>query len=141
MLGRCNTRLLAALVVAAFGGLLFGTLTWGSEPLTDRVSVSSLGAEGTNASQSASLSADGRFVVFSSDASDLVDDDTNSRDIFVRDRQNGTTELVSLASDGTQANRPALFPAISGDGRFVVYESEADNLVPGDTNEASDIFC
>ncbi len=141
MPGIFNPRWLATFLAAGIAALVLSTLTWGAEPQTERVSVSSLGVEGTNASQGASLSGDGRFVVFSSDASNLVEGDTNSRDIFVRDRQNGTTELVSVASDGTQANRPALFPAISDDGRFVVYQSEADNLVPGDTNEASDIFC
>ena len=141
MPGRFKSRLLTALVVTGIAALLLNTLTLATEPQTERISVSSLGVEGTSASQGAALSGNGRYVVFSSDASNLVDGDTNSRDIFVRDRQNGTTELVSVASDGTQANRPASFPAISGNGRFIVYESEADNLVPGDTNEASDIFC
>ncbi len=141
MPGRSNKHLLALLVFTGIAALLLSTLTSATEPQTERVSVSSLGVEGTSASQSASLSGDGRYVAFSSDAPNLVEGDTNSRDIFVRDRQNGTTDLVSVATDGTQANRPTLFPAISGDGRFVVYESDAANLVEGDTNDASDIFC
>ena len=113
----------------------------GTEEPTYRVSVSSGGDEATGASQSVSVSGDGRYVVFSSDAANLVPSDENSRDIFVHDRELGTTELVSVSSDGTQANRPTSFPSISDNGRFVVFESKADNLVPDDTNDESDIFC
>lgn len=106
----------------------------------ERVSAASDGSEGGAASTTASVSADGRFVVFTSDAANFVPNDTNGRDVFVHDRMLRTTELVSLSSGGTQANSAALFPAISGDGRYVVFESEADNLVAGDANDASDIF-
>ncbi|MDZ4278333.1 MAG: hypothetical protein U1B78_04260, partial [Dehalococcoidia bacterium] len=88
----------------------------------------------------AATSADGRYVAFSSDAPDLVFNDINARDVFVRDRVMSTTELVSVASNEMQANRSALFPAISADGRYVVFASEADNLAPNDTNDKSDIF-
>lgn len=118
-----------------------GSIATGAEEPTQRVSISSAGEEATGASQSASVSGDGRYIVFSSDAPNLVPNDQNSRDIFVYDRELGTTELVSVSSDGTQANRPTSFPSISDNGRFVVFESKADNLVPDDTNEASDIFC
>jgi Tol biopolymer transport system component len=112
----------------------------GAEEVTERMSVSTGGAQGTGPSLSPAVGANGRFVTFASDAPDLVSGDTNGRDVFVRDRLSGSTELVSIASDGTQANRAALFPAISGTGRYVVFQSDADNLVPGDTNDATDIF-
>lgn len=77
-------------------------------------------------------SADGRFVAFSYPFDDLVAGDTNGgTDVFVRDRQLGTTTLVSRAADGTQANAAATHPRLSADGRYVVFESTATNLVPG----------
>jgi Tol biopolymer transport system component len=80
-------------------------------------------------------------VAFHSRYPNVVPGDTNSAfDVFVRDRQKQTTERVSLASDGTQGNGSRYNPAIEGDGRFVVFTSEASNLVPGDTNGASDVF-
>jgi len=90
-------------------------------------------------SNAPAISADGRYVAFSSDADNLVAGDTNEEeDIFVRDRLTGETTRVSIASDGTEANRWSREPAISGDGRYVVFESSANNLVPGDTEEFSD---
>jgi Tol biopolymer transport system component len=87
------------------------------------------------------LSADGRFVVFQSDATNLVPGDTNGHtDIFVRDLREGRTVRVSVASDGTQADAASGFPAISAEGRRVAFVSEATNLVPGDTNGADDVF-
>jgi hypothetical protein len=87
------------------------------------------------------MSSDGRFVAFESAASDLVAGDVNGRvDIFVRDRLAGTTELVSVDSNGAQADGNSHFATISADGRFVAFHSLADNLVPGDTNGHEDIF-
>jgi Tol biopolymer transport system component len=80
----------------------------------------------------AAISADGRFVAFSSGASDIVSGDTNGRaDVFVRDRVTGTTELVSRPSGGGQADGASFLPAISADGRLVAFISDASNLVPG----------
>jgi cysteine-rich repeat protein len=108
---------------------------------TTRVSVSSLGGQATGSSVSPALSADGRFVAFSSSASNLVPGDTNGvPDVFVHDRATGTTTRVSVASDGTQANDRSLTAGISADGRLVVYRSAATNLVPGDTNGIFDVF-
>jgi Tol biopolymer transport system component len=108
---------------------------------TERVSVTSLGAEADNESFSPAISSNGRFVAFQSDATNLVLLDTNNKcDIFVHDRITGTTERVSVASDGTQANGDSIAPAISSDGRFVAFSSEASNLVAGDTNNKADIF-
>ncbi|MCX6028444.1 MAG: carboxypeptidase regulatory-like domain-containing protein [Chloroflexi bacterium] len=87
------------------------------------------------------LSADGRIVAFASDDGDLVDGDTNGqRDIFVHNRVTGQTVLVSRASGGAQGNGAADCPAVSGNGRYVAFWSESDNLVPGDTNDALDLF-
>jgi Tol biopolymer transport system component len=108
---------------------------------TDRVSVATNGAEGNDHSGWGSVSDDGRYVTFWSRASNLVSADTNgSQDDFVRDRLNGTTVRVSVASDGTEADMDSGIPVISGDGRFVVFWSGASTLVPGDTNTMSDVF-
>ena len=78
----------------------------------------------------AAISSDGRFVAYQSKASNLVGNDTNvSVDVFVHDRQEGTTERVSLASDGAQSNGDSFTGALSADGRFVVFSSDASNLV------------
>ncbi len=90
------------------------------------------------------LSGDGRFVVFASAASNLVPGDTNGvTDVFVRDRLRGTTERISVSSTGKQGQAPSTQTgrhATSVDGRYVVFSSEATNLVPGDTNRQTDIF-
>ena len=108
---------------------------------TERVSVSSGGTQANADSMLPSISSDGRFVAFSSRADNLVPGDTSfGWDIFVRDRQAGMTERVSLASDGTQQNFDSDQPSISADGRFVVFTSTSSNLVPGDTNHSIDVF-
>ncbi|GAB4144002.1 MAG: PD40 domain-containing protein [Candidatus Promineifilaceae bacterium] len=108
---------------------------------TRRVSVASDGTEGNDHSRYPAISADGRYVAFASLASNLVNDDSNGAwDIFVRDQQTGQTSRVSVASDGTEANAGANFPAISADGRYVAFVAAATNLVSGDTNGRDDIF-
>jgi Tol biopolymer transport system component len=108
---------------------------------TERVSIGSGGVEGDGPSAYASISADGRYVAFHSLAANLVTGDTNFNwDVFVRDRQAGTTERISIDSGGLQGNFASLFPSISADGRYVAFQSAADNLVPGDTNGVNDIF-
>jgi hypothetical protein len=87
---------------------------------TKRVSVSSGGAQGDDGSVRAAISADGRFVAFQSSASNLVPSDTNgTSDVFVRDRQTGTTRRVNLGPGGIQGDAGSAEPAISADGRFV----------------------
>ncbi|MEG4837866.1 calcium-binding protein [Microcoleus sp. B9-D4] len=108
---------------------------------TTRVSVDSAGNQANNYSLSPSISADGRFVAFHSDASNLVPGDTNNRfDIFVRDLLTNTTTRVSVDSAGNQGNKGSFSPSISADGRRVAFDSEASNLVPGDTNNTGDVF-
>ncbi len=105
------------------------------------VSVTGNGKPANGASVTPALAGEGRYVAFASQASDLVLDDSNQRwDIFVRDLVSGETSRVSVASDGSQANGDSFNPAISGDGRYVVFESDASNLVSGDTNGRRDIF-
>jgi Tol biopolymer transport system component len=85
--------------------------------------------------------ADGRFVAFDSAASNIVPGDTNnSFDIFVRDTLTNTTTRVSVDSAGNQGNTSSGNPSISADGRFVAFISNASNIVPGDTNDETDIF-
>jgi Tol biopolymer transport system component len=108
---------------------------------TTRVSVDSAGNQGNSNSDGASISADGRFVAFTSDASNIVPEDTNSStDIFVRDRLTNTTTRVSVDSAGNQGNGNSNSASISADGRFVAFTSGASNIVPGDTNNRNDIF-
>jgi Tol biopolymer transport system component/cold shock CspA family protein len=107
---------------------------------TERVSVSSGGVQANGESWTPSISADGRYVAFDSDATNLVADDTNAKtDVFVHDRQTGVTERVSVGYLG-EGNLGSLAPSISADGRYVAFESDATNLVSGDTNGVTDVF-
>ena len=113
----------------------------GSAADTTRASTASDGTQGDAASNQAAVSADGRWVAFTSAADNLVAGDTNgATDIFVHDRLTGTTERVSVSSSGAQADGASELPTISADGRFVAFRSLADNLVSGDTNATWDIF-
>lgn len=109
--------------------------------ITERVSVATNGAEGDHISYFPSVSADGRFVAFSSDASTFVPNDTNHvQDVFVRDRATSTTTRVSVTSGGIQGNAPSFGqprPAISVDGRFVLFASTSSNLPAGAQHDRS----
>lgn len=108
---------------------------------TQRASVASNGTEGNGESYQASVSGDGNYVAFVSDANNLVARDLNgARDIFIRDRVAGRTERVSIASDGTEGSAWSTSPSISDNGRYVAFASLAPNLVPGDGNGTWDIF-
>lgn len=108
---------------------------------TTRVSVGSGGTEGKGFSYNPSLSADGRYVVFQSEADSLVVGDTNvAMDTFVHDRMTGETTRVSVGPNGAEGNGPSYNPAISEDGRYVAFQSDADNLVISDTNMQMDVF-
>ncbi|MBW3578690.1 MAG: hypothetical protein KY462_13305 [Actinobacteria bacterium] len=107
--------------------------------LTVRVSVGRGGIEPRcalgvtcNGSVVGDISADGRFVAFTSDLGDLVDGDANGLDdVFVHDRQTGATELISVSAHGIAGDLDSRAPAISADGRFVAFSSNATNLVAG----------
>lgn len=112
----------------------------------ERVDLNDAGAPGNDQENTPVVSADGRFVAFSSPSTNLVADDTNNAwDIFVRDRVTATTSRVNLSSAGVPGNGNAwgegsFTPSISPDGRFVSFTSHSTNLVPGDTNREADVF-
>lgn len=108
---------------------------------TERVSVSSAGTPANADTVFASVSADGRYVAFSSAATNLAPGDTDDgNDVYVRDRQLGTTTLVSVSSAGVKGDSGGWLPTLSADGRFVSFNSESTNLVPNDTNGQIDLF-
>ena len=109
--------------------------------VTTRVSTSSAGVEGNSPSYASAISADGRYVLFSSDATNLVAGDTNwCRDAFIKDTLTGVTTRVSTSSAGVQGGGDSFVSAISADGRYVAFSSDATNLVAGDTNGTYDAF-
>jgi len=117
--------------------------------LTFRTSLDTAGAQANGPSERPVITADGRFVAFESRATNLVPGDTNGRtDIFRKDLQTGVIVRVSVedptnpdvVADGDNANGNSARPRISPDGRFVVFESLADDLVLGDSNGFSDVF-
>jgi len=113
---------------------------------TALVSAAASGAQGNEDSyQSVAISADGRFVAFTSDASNLVPEDANAivgkTDIFLKDTQSGVIQLASTSTAGAaQAAGKSESVAISADGRFLAFDSDGANLVSGDTNKKTDIF-
>lgn len=142
-----------ALVLVLSAGMLFGAAApvasaaaRGAQlvPRTELVGASTAGRPpnsdlGTNYD---AITPDGRYVLFYSDASNLVPGDTNGvQDVFLRDRRSGVTTRVSVGNGGQQGNETAgNIASISADGRYVAFVSAATNLVPGDTNRTDDIF-
>lgn len=111
--------------------------------LNFRVSVSTAGAEANGASRYPAVSADGRFVAFESDATNLAGSDLNGApDVYLHDILLGTTELVSGSIYGPALTGGSYTPSISGDGRYVAFASDSPLLVatPADTNGATDVF-
>jgi Tol biopolymer transport system component len=109
---------------------------------TELIDVDLNGAPGDWGAAPGPLSADGRYVAFWSESLNLVANDANghANDVFVRDRLTGTTELVSVDSNGVQGDQGGAWPSMSADGRFVAFASTATDLVAGDTNGKSDVF-
>lgn len=104
-------------------------------------STTTTGASGAGYSDNPSITTDGRYTSFASDAADLVSGDSNgTRDIFLFDQQNNLVRRLSLSQQGAQANGASNNPAISGNGRYVAFSSDATNLVLGDVNGFTDIF-
>lgn len=108
----------------------------------DRISVATDGTQGNGNSSHGVISADGRFVAFDSNASTLVPnfESAGPISVFLRDRQLGTTELISAALAGQPQNGYSFSPAISGDGRYVAFNSSATNLVVGGTAAGTNVF-
>lgn len=110
---------------------------------TEIASVSSSGVQGTHMSGLPEISSDGRYIVFRSRSLNLdphPDLVPGYEYVFVHDRQTRATELVSISSTGEAANGGTYYYSISSDGNIVVFDSVADNLVPGDTNGCRDVF-
>jgi Tol biopolymer transport system component len=126
------------------GGLLSALWLWASpaaQAATERVSLGPGGVQGNGVSSHATVVGDGRFVGFSSTATNLVPGDGNGvEDVFVRGRQSGTTSRISVSTSGVAGNAGSLKPALTQDGRLVAFQSFASNLVAGDTNRKLDIF-
>ena len=139
-----RTAFASRLLLSIFA--LSATLTGPAAParagITELISVDAHGAvSDLGRSYAAGMSADGRYVAFYSTSESLVPGDTNrAADLFLRDLRSGTLRRVSLGRGGRQANARSTAGAISADGRFLAFVSDADNLVAGDTNGASDIF-
>ncbi|MCP4428470.1 MAG: hypothetical protein GY803_28635, partial [Chloroflexi bacterium] len=108
---------------------------------TRRVSVSSGGVQSDGPSNAADISANGRWVVFTSYARNLVPQDTNNTfDVFTHDLLTGETRRVSVSARGVEANGPSYEPSIAGDGRYLAFVSKATNLIAGDENGYADVF-
>jgi Tol biopolymer transport system component len=103
--------------------------------------LDSLTPNGPSTFSASSLSADGRYFAFASEANNLAANDTNLyRDVFLRDLVSGTNCLVSVDTNGFSGDGLSAEPSISADGRYVAFTSDADNLTAGDTNKAADVF-
>lgn len=108
---------------------------------TTLVSANAAGTVGNDTAVAPAIAANGRYIAFASAATNLHPNDTDSfNDIFVKDRQTGAIAHVSISSSGVDANQSSDNPAISADGRYVVFASYADNLTPLDSNGLRDIF-
>ncbi|MEO7836728.1 MAG: hypothetical protein ABIS21_03675, partial [Acidimicrobiales bacterium] len=138
-----NKLIIAAVAVTLGAGPLVLSAPVGAVDAgtTKRVSLDATQDDPDGSSLNRSLSADASLIAFSSDATDMVPGDTNAvRDVFVRDRAGGANVLVSAGLGGAPANGASGEPAISADGKFVTFASDATNLITGDTNAARDIF-
>ena len=125
---------LIAMLLSATGALALGVI--------GRASIATGGTQAIGGeSKHSALSSNGRYLVFSSGATNLVANDTNGvDDVFVHDRTLNTTTRVSVGTSGTEANGASTNPTISSNGRYIAFLSSATNLVAGDSNGYADIF-
>lgn len=131
--GRTATRNSQIEVSDASGSQIHGAIS--------AVSSTSTGFTGNNESSDGAISDDGDYAVFTSRASDLGPLDENGLlDVYLRDLNAGTAHRITVGHDGTESNGGSAAPDISGDGRFVAFISDANNLVPGDANAVADLF-
>jgi Tol biopolymer transport system component len=105
-----------------------------------RVNVSTTGAQANALTVSPTMSADGRYVAFTSEAALVPGDTDGVADVFLRDLRAGATVRASLAADGGQGDGGSYHGVVTPDGRYVAFASAATNLVPGDTNGVTDAF-
>ncbi len=131
-------RMTAAFLLPALLGVVGATASVGSVEL---ISVTPAGGFADGESDAPALSADGRFVVFESFASNLVAAGGGAvKQIIVRDRQTHTSEMASVTPLGAPGNSFSFAPSVTPDGRYVVFDSVATDLVPGDANAKRDVF-
>lgn len=136
--GSVVTAVISVLMVGLFNPLSTSATVPGNNAGID---VNTIGGSPSAGAGSPSISQDGRYVAFASQATNLVSPASNGQtQIFVRDRLNNSTTEVSVSSSGTEGNSYSRNPRISADGRFVVFESNASNLVSSDTNASLDVF-
>ncbi len=108
---------------------------------TGRISVNANGGQANSTSWAPSVSENGLYVAFHSSANNLVLNDTNGRtDVFLKNTQTGEVTRISVDANGLESNGNSSNPSITPDGRYVVYESSATNIVPGDTDSVIDIY-
>ncbi|MCG3136003.1 MAG: hypothetical protein HMLKMBBP_03790 [Planctomycetes bacterium] len=136
-----RARVLPVVALAALLGGVAGVAAAAAPATPTRVPNNLQGGPPDDSSSQPVLSKDGRFVAFSSSASDLVEGDTNGQnDVFVLDTETGDVTRVSVSSAGEESNGSCNNPGISENGRWVLFDSDANNLVPDDTNDAYDVF-
>jgi len=105
------------------------------------VSASDKGMSGNGISGMNSMSGDGRYVVFQSEATNLINSDKNGKcDIYMKDMSTGGIKRLSESGSGGEANGKSLKPSISADGRYVTFDSDASNLVPGTDIDVNQIY-
>lgn len=135
-----TNKLTRAIRLALIGGLM-GTSGVAAADGPTKLAGAPLSGSPNGGSLNSSISADGQYVVFQSNSSNLISGDTNGvYDIFAFNRETGAIERVSVSSTSAQANGQSSTPSISADGRYVAFSSQATNLVSGDTNGRSDVF-
>ncbi|MCU1678797.1 MAG: hypothetical protein JWM93_3555 [Frankiales bacterium] len=139
--GRPAAALAAAVLAAATLAVIPLDDASAASHATLRISGDPGAKESNDASFTPATSADGRFIAFVSDASNLVPHDTNRKgDVFVRDTKTGTITRISVSSKGMQGNENSYNPSMSDDGRFIAFDSFSSNLTPGDQNRKGDVF-
>ena len=134
------TRKLTLLPILAAGTVAIFSSRQGLDARAACIPSAVMSPQGNGTGANASLSADGRFMAFESSANNLVPGDSGQTDIFVFDRLTCAIERVSVNSAEVQANGSSFDPAISDDGRFVVFESGASNLAPDTNGGTLDVF-
>jgi Tol biopolymer transport system component len=134
-------RMLPAVLILVVAVAVAAEVQAATSAQTRRVNLGSAGVQGDDDSFSPRMSADRRVVAFESRATNLVVGDTNgTADVFVRDRKTNKTRRMSVSSTGAQGNAASEHAAVSANGRFVAFQSDAADLVGGDTNGTTDVF-
>jgi Tol biopolymer transport system component len=138
---RTSRSLALSLGVCALAIVMLAPITSAATPKTKLASQNNEGFQANQESLRHEISASGRFVVYDSDAGNLVAEDLNGRtDIFIRDFKAGTTKLVNSALGGGVGNGGSARPTVSGNGRFIAFLSTSTDLIAGGTNGLAHVF-